>query len=109
MVVDYSNTVNRFTELDAYPMPNVTEYVENISKYQVFSTYFSSKIQVLNKKNTFPLPQEVKAGFEYLRNKIKTASLATIDPTEPFVVEIDASELSLAAALNQSAWLMALW
>ena len=39
MVVDYSNTINRFTELDAYPMPNITEYVENISKYKVFSTY----------------------------------------------------------------------
>ena len=39
MVVDYSDTINRFTELDAYPMPNVLEMVEKISKYKYFATF----------------------------------------------------------------------
>jgi hypothetical protein len=259
MVVDYSNTINRFTELDAYPMPNINEHIESISKYKVFSTYdlksafhqipireedkkftafeadgglwqstvvpygatngvpafqrsmdkvvadegltqtfpfidnvticgidqedhdrqdemwlracqkynvtlnhkktiksttsinvigfiiendkirpdperfrplmeipdpkniteqrrvtgmfayyskwimnFSDKIRLLNKNITFPLPPDVKSAFEYLKNEIKTASLATIDPDEPFVVETDASDFALAATLNQN-------
>ena len=39
MVVDYSDTINLFTELDAYPMPNVLEMVEKISQYKYFATF----------------------------------------------------------------------
>ena len=38
MVIDYSDTINIFTELDAYPMPNISKMVEDISKYSYFST-----------------------------------------------------------------------
>ena len=38
MVVDCSGTINRFIELDAYPMPNIAKIVEDIAKYNVFST-----------------------------------------------------------------------
>ena len=39
MVVDYSDTINRFTELDAYPMPNVLEMVEKIAQYRYYATF----------------------------------------------------------------------
>ena len=39
MVVDYSETINLFTELDAYPMPNIMKMVEDLSQYKYFSTY----------------------------------------------------------------------
>ena len=39
MVVDYSETINRFTELDAYPMPNAPQMIEEMSQYQYYSTY----------------------------------------------------------------------
>ena len=39
MVIDYSETINLFTELDAYPMPNVLKMVEDISQYKYFSTF----------------------------------------------------------------------
>ena len=39
MVIDYSETINLFTELDAYPMPNVLKMVEDISQYRYFSTF----------------------------------------------------------------------
>ena len=39
MVIDYSDTINRFTELDAYPMPNVLEMVRKISQYRYFATF----------------------------------------------------------------------
>ena len=38
MVVDYSQTVNRYTQLDAYPLPKIDELVNTIAKYNVFST-----------------------------------------------------------------------
>ncbi len=38
MVVDYSRTINRFTHLDAYPLPRMDEMVRKISQYRVFST-----------------------------------------------------------------------
>lgn len=38
MVVDYSQTINKFTYLDAYPLPRIDELVSKISKYEFFST-----------------------------------------------------------------------
>jgi transposase InsO family protein len=38
LVVDYAQTINRFTRLNAYPLPSITEMVEKISKYKVFSS-----------------------------------------------------------------------
>ena len=39
MVVDYKQTINRFTELDAYPLPDAEEMVRDISQYSWFSTF----------------------------------------------------------------------
>ena len=39
MVIDYSRTVNRFTQLDAYPLPHIEDMVRKISEYSYFSTY----------------------------------------------------------------------
>ena len=38
MVVDYSQTVNKFTCLDAYPFPRIDDLISNISHFTVFST-----------------------------------------------------------------------
>ena len=38
MVIDYSNTINLFTELDAYPMPNISKMINDVSQYKYFST-----------------------------------------------------------------------
>ena len=39
MVVDYSRTINRYTELDAYPLPNVSLQARTIAGYKVYSTF----------------------------------------------------------------------
>ena len=39
MVVDYSETINLFTELDAYPMPSIPKMVQDMSQYKYFSTF----------------------------------------------------------------------
>lgn len=38
MVIDYSQTINRFTELDAYPLPKIETIVNEVAKYKFYST-----------------------------------------------------------------------
>ena len=38
MVIDFSQTVNRYTMLDAYPLPRLDDQVNSISQFKVFST-----------------------------------------------------------------------
>ena len=38
MVIDYSRTINRFTQLDAYPLPRIDELVNELAQYRVFTT-----------------------------------------------------------------------
>ena len=37
LVIDYSETINRFTQLDAYPLPRINEYLNQIAQYKIFS------------------------------------------------------------------------
>ena len=37
-MVDYSPTINKYTLLDAYPLPRLDKMVESISTYSVYST-----------------------------------------------------------------------
>ena len=38
MCIDYSQTVNKFTLLDGYPLPRLQDVVNKVSQYNVFST-----------------------------------------------------------------------
>ena len=37
MVIDYSRTINKFTELDAYPLPRLDDMAFQVSRYKVYS------------------------------------------------------------------------
>ena len=37
MCIDYSQTVNKQTHLDAYPLPNIRDIIQQVSQYQWFS------------------------------------------------------------------------
>ncbi|XP_063625652.1 uncharacterized protein LOC134797361 [Cydia splendana] len=37
LVIDYSRTINQYTELDAYPLPCIEELISKVAKYSVFS------------------------------------------------------------------------
>ena len=39
MCVDYYQTINIYTELDAYPLPRIDDMVNELAKYTVFSTF----------------------------------------------------------------------
>ena len=38
MVIDYSQTINRFTHLDAYPLPRIDKLINEIAKSKYYST-----------------------------------------------------------------------
>ena len=38
MVINYSQTVNKYTLLDAYPLPRMRDVVQNVARYKVYST-----------------------------------------------------------------------
>ena len=38
LVTDYSQTINRFTQVDAYPLPRIDDTINKIAQYKVFST-----------------------------------------------------------------------
>ena len=65
VVIDYSHTINRFTQLDAYPLPRIEDQVAELSKCKFFST--------LDLKSAYyqvPIPLEDRkyTGFEALGN-----------------------------------------
>ena len=39
MCIDYSQTINLYTDLDAYPLPRIDVLVNKLTKYHVFSTF----------------------------------------------------------------------
>ena len=39
LCVDYSQTINQYTELDAYPQPQIDDMINNLAHYKVFSTF----------------------------------------------------------------------
>ncbi|KAL0840676.1 hypothetical protein ABMA28_015872 [Loxostege sticticalis] len=65
LVIDYSRTINRYTELDAYPLPNIEQLVTKVAKNKMFSL-----IDLKSAYHQVPiLPEERKyTAFEALGN-----------------------------------------
>ena len=68
MVIDYSDTINMFTQLDAYPMPNIAKMVNDISKYKHFST-----LDLKSAYHQVPIKEEDKkyTAFELMESYIR--------------------------------------
>lgn len=39
LCIDYSQTINLYTELDAYPLPRIDEMINSLAQYRIFSTF----------------------------------------------------------------------
>ena len=44
MVIDYSQTINKFTQLDVYLLPRMQDVVNNVAQYRVFLTLDLTKV-----------------------------------------------------------------
>ena len=65
LAIDYSQTINRFTLLDAFPLPRINDLVNDIAQYRVFST-----IDLRSAYHQVPLKEEDKpyTAFEARNN-----------------------------------------
>ena len=54
-MIDYSLTINKFTNLDAYPLPKISKMTNQIAQYRVFST-----IDLKSAYHQVPLREEDK-------------------------------------------------
>ena len=56
LCIDYSRTINRFTQLDAYPLPRIHDLVSKLAEYQVYST-----LVLKSAYHEIPIREEEKA------------------------------------------------
>ena len=70
--------------------------------YSQWIARFSDKISILVRNRIFPLPEEAVDAFENLKKEIQKALVVTIEPGVAVVVETDASDIAIAASLNQN-------
>ena len=106
MVVDYSETINKYTQLDAYPFPKIDEMVHEIAQYKVFSTidlrsaYYQIPLSEKDRIHTAfkadgklwqftRMPFGVMNGSAVFQRKVDTLAVDhELDDTFPFVNNI---------------------
>ena len=64
------------------------------------SGYQTSLTRLVN-ATSFPLDESALSAFDQLKKELERATLHSIDESQPFVVECDASEVCVSATLNQ--------
>jgi transposase InsO family protein len=72
------------------------------SYYSRWIPAFSDKVKPLSSCKTFPLSQQAVDAFESLKKSVEKAVITAVDESIPFDVETDASDVALAATLNQN-------
>ncbi|GFS08848.1 retrovirus-related Pol polyprotein from transposon opus [Elysia marginata] len=77
LVIDYSQTINKYTLLDAYPLPRLDKMAETISRYKYYSTFDlkSAYHQILLKES-----DKEYTAFEACDGRESTVSLRHLAP-----------------------------
>lgn len=71
------------------------------SYYSQWIQSFSTKVHPLVTTHSFPLSKEAMEAFETLKKDISSAVVVTVDRNFPLVMKTDASDVAIAATLNQ--------
>ena len=71
MYVDYSQTINIYTELDAYPLPQIDDMVNELAQYNIFSTFDLSsayqQIKIIDSEQKFTAFEANGKLYEFTR------------------------------------------
>lgn len=73
-----------------------------LAYYAKWIPRFSDKIRPLTQVESFPMDASAVSAFSKLKDELLNVSLQSIDENVPFVVECDASDIAVAATLNQN-------
>ena len=96
----------RLRPLHELPVPHDVKSMNRclglFSYYSKWIPAFSDRVKPLSGCKLFPLSQEAVEAFESLKILIEKAVVTAIDENVPFEVETDASEVAIAATLNQN-------
>ena len=96
----------RFNALRCLPAPHDLKAQQRVlgmfSYYAQWISHFSDKISCLVQNRTFPLPSDCLNAFNNLKKELEEAALVTVDYNAPLTLESDASDIAIAAALNQN-------
>ena len=96
----------RLRPLRELPIPHDSKSMSRclglFSYYSRWIPAFSDKVKPLSSCKTFPLSQQAVDAFESLKKSVEKAVVTAVDESIPFDVETDASDVALAATLNQN-------
>ena len=96
----------RLRPLHELPVPHDVKSMNRclglFSYYSKWIPALSDRVKPLSGCKSFPLSQEAVEAFESLKILIEKAVVTAIDENVPFEVETDASEVAIAATLNQN-------
>ena len=96
----------RLRPLQELPAPtdlvSLRRIIGLFSYYSQWVSRFSDKIRPLVTTNSFPISPEAHKAFANLKEEISKAGIHSIDEAIPLVVETDASDIAIAATLNQA-------
>ena len=95
----------RLRPLQDYPPPtnvgSLRRVVGMFAYYAKWIPNFSDKTQPLVNATSFPLDESALSAFDLPKKELERATLQSIDESQSFVVECDASDVCVYATLNQ--------
>ena len=95
----------RLRPLQQLPIPvngkGLKRVIGMFSYYSHYIPKFSDKISILTNCNVFPLSDNAVKAFNDLKLEIEYSVANCVDETLPFDIETDASDIAIAAVLNQ--------
>ena len=90
--------------LELPPPRNAKELKRTMGFFAHYSRWipgFSTKIKPLSQCSEFPISLNALKAFQLLKGDIEKSVVVAIDESKPFQVETDASDIAIAATLNQ--------
>ncbi|KRX75491.1 Retrovirus-related Pol polyprotein from transposon 17.6 [Trichinella sp. T6] len=95
----------RLQPLRDLPLPSDAKALQRVlglsAYYSQWIFTYSYKIRPLIDTKIFPVSSEAKAAFEQIKSHIKNSAARAVDENLPFELETDASDVAIAAVLNQ--------
>ena len=96
----------RLRPLREIPVPSDPQSMKRVvgmfSYYSKWIPKFSDKIAPLVKNTTYPVSEHCEQAFQQLKTEVENSVVSAIDESLPFELETDASDLAIAAVLNQN-------